>query len=153
MIYLITLTLHSWVRWLVLAAGLTAVLRALTGTTGRRPWTAADDRSGFFFIMLVDLQVLIGLILYVWLSPITHEAFRDIGAAMKSNGLRFWAVEHIFGMVIAMVLAHIGRVRIRKTDASKRHRIALIFFGLSVLVMMATIPWPGTPYGRPLLRW
>jgi hypothetical protein len=153
MTYLITLTLHSWVRWLVLATGLLAVLRAITGASGRRPWTPADDRLAFFFTMLLDLQVLIGLILYAWLSPITHEAFRDIGAAMKSNGLRFWAVEHIFGMVVALSLAHVGRARIRKADFSRRHKIALIFFGLAVLVMLASIPWPGTPYGRPLLRW
>jgi len=153
MTYLITLTIHSWVRWLVLATGLMAVLRAITGTTGRRPWTPADDRSGFFFTMLLDLQVLIGLLLYGWLSPITREALRDFGAAMKSSGLRFWAVEHIFGMVMALALAHVGRVRIRKAQASRRHRLALIFFGLAILVMLATIPWPGTPYGRPLLRW
>ena len=153
MTYLITLTIHSWVRWLVLATGLIAVLRAITGTTGRRPWTPADDRSGFFFTMLLDFQVLLGLLLYGWLSPITREALRDFGGAMKSSGLRFWAVEHIFGMVMALALAHVGRVRIRKAQAPRRHRLALIFFGLAILVMLATIPWPGTPYGRPLLRW
>src|SRR6478672_13610737 len=107
MIYLITLTLHSWLRWLVLVMGLIAVLRAVTGTIRRRPWTPGDDRAGFFFTMLLDLQVLIGLLLYAWLSPVTREALRDIGAAMKSNGLRFFAVEHVFGMIIALALAHI----------------------------------------------
>lgn len=153
MTYLITLTLHSWVRWLVLAMGLLAVLLAVTGTIRRRPWTPGDDRAGFFFTMLLDLQVLIGLLLYAWLSPITHEAFRDIGAAMKSSGLRFWVVEHMFGMVLALALAHIGRARIRKADAARRHKLALVFFGLAFLVMLASIPWPGAPYGRPLVRW
>jgi len=153
MIYLITLTLHSWVRWLVVVTGLIAVLRAISGTTSHRPWTPLDDRSASLFTMTLGLQVLIGALLYAWLSPITHEAFRDIGAAMKSTGLRFWAVEHIFGMIVALALAHIGRARIRKADPSRRHKVALIFFGLSVFVMLASIPWPGAPYGRPLLRW
>jgi hypothetical protein len=153
MIYVITLTLHSWLRWLVLVIGLAAVLRAIAGTTGRGPWTPIDNRAGFLFTMLLDLQVLIGLVLYSWLSPITHEAFRDFSGAMKSNGLRFWAVEHIFGMVAALALAHVGRVRIRKADPSRRHKLALIFFGLAFLAILASIPWPGTPYGRPLLRW
>lgn len=153
MIYLITLTLHSWVRWLVLVTGLIAVVRGISGTTSGRPWTPHDNRAAFFFTMMFDLQVLIGLLLYAWLSPITREAFRDIGAAMKSNGLRFWAVEHIFGMIIALALAHIGRARVRKADPSRRHKVALIFFGLALFVMLASIPWPGAPYGRPLLRW
>jgi hypothetical protein len=153
MIYLITLTLHSWIRWLVLVTGLIAVVRAISGTTSRRPWTPLDDRSAFFFTMMLDLQVLIGLLLYAWLSPLTREAFRDIGAAMKSHGLRFWAVEHIFGMIVALAIAHVGRARIRKADPSRRHRVALTFFGLAFLVIVASIPWPGAPYGRPLLRW
>ena len=153
MVYLITLTLHSWLRWLVLLMGLMAVARAISGTTSRRPWTPIDDRAGFLFTMLLDLQVLVGLILYVWLSPITHEAFRDFGGAMKSIGLRFWAVEHVFGMIVALALAHIGRVRIRRADASRRPRLTLIFFGLALVAILASIPWPATPYGRPLLRW
>ena len=153
MIYLITLTLHSWVRWLVVVTGLIAVLRAISGTTSGRPWTPLDNRSAAFFTIMLDVQVLIGLLLYAWLSPVTREAFRDIGAAMKSNALRFWAVEHIFGMIIALALAHIGRARIRKSDPSRRHKVALIFFGLALFVMLASIPWPGTPYGRALLRW
>lgn len=153
MIYLITLTLHSWVRWLVVVTGLIAVARAINGRTSGRPWTPLDNRAASFFTMTLDVQVLIGVLLYAWLSPITREAFRDIGAAMKSNGLRFWAVEHIFGMIIALALAHIGRARIRKADPSRRHTVAVIFFGFAFLVLMASIPWPGMPYGRPLLRW
>ena len=151
MTYLATLTLHSWFRWLVIVLGLLAFLRAIRGKGSA--WTAADDRAGFWFVMLLDLQVLIGLVLYAWLSPITHAAVRDFGAAMKSTSLRFWAVEHGFGMLIAVVLAHVGRVRIRKADVSRRHTLAAIFFGLALVAILASIPWPGTPNARPLLRW
>ena len=151
MAYLITLMLHSWLRWLVLASGLIATVRALAA--GSRQWTEADDRAGLLFTVMLDVQVLLGLLLYLWLSPITHQAFGDIGAAMKDASLRFWVVEHIFGMVIALALAHVGRVRIRKTDPARRPRVAAIFFGLTLVVIVASIPWPAAPYGRPLLRW
>ena len=36
--------------------------------------------------------MLLGLILYFALSPITRAALQDFGAAMASSGLRFWAV-------------------------------------------------------------
>ena len=151
MLYLTILPLHSWVRWLVVIAGVAAFARAVSG--GRRPWTRADDRLGFWFVMLLDLQFLIGLTLYAWLSPTTRDAFHDIGAAMKDAGLRFWAVEHIFGMLIALALAHVCRARIRKADPYRRHRVAAIFFGLALVALFASIPWPGTPNARPLLRW
>jgi hypothetical protein len=153
MLYAIALTLHSWLRWLVLLGGLFAFVRAGAGAAGRRPWQSTDDRAGFWFTMLIDAQMLVGLILYFFLSPLTHSAFGDFGAAMKSSPLRFWAVEHTAGMLIGVALVHVGRVRVRKADPSRRHRIAAIFFGLALAVILASIPWPGSPNGRPLLRW
>jgi hypothetical protein len=100
-----------------------------------------------------DVQFLLGLTLYVFLSPFTHAAFADLGAAMKNSGLRFWAVEHLVGMLIAIALVHVGRARARKTDSLRRHRVAATFFGLALVVLLGSIPWPGLPYGRPLLRW
>jgi hypothetical protein len=153
MMSIAVLTLHSWLRWLVLMTGVVAFARAAAGASGRKPWKPADDRAGFWFVTALDAQVLLGLILYAFLSPITHAAFGDFGAAMKNPGLRFWAVEHVFGMLIGVALAHIGRVRARKTDSLRRHKVAAIFFGLALAVILASIPWPGTPNGRPLLRW
>jgi hypothetical protein len=151
--YPLMLVVHSLLRWLVLAAGLVAFGRALAGMRGRGAWTAADDRAGQLFVGTLDLQLLIGLVLYFGLSPITRAAFQDFGGAMGNSMLRFWAVEHILGMVIAVALAHIGRIRVRKTtDAVRRHKLAAIFFGLALVAILATIPWPGMPAGRPLFR-
>jgi hypothetical protein len=153
MLSIAVLTLHSWLRWLVLLTGVVAFVRAAAGASDRKPWKPSDDRAGFWFVTALDAQFLLGLILYAFLSPITRAAFGDFGAAMKNSGLRFWAVEHVFGMLIGVALAHIGRVRARKTDSLRRHKVAAIFFGLALAVILASIPWPGTPNGRPLLRW
>jgi hypothetical protein len=150
--YSTILTVHSWLRWAVLLFGLFAVARSLT--TAGRPWTPAHVRAGMLFTISLDLQLLLGALLYFVLSPFTEEALKDFGAAMRVSGLRFWAVEHTFGMLSALVLAHVGRVRIRKASSDqKRHRLAVIFFGLSLLAIAASIPWPGMPNGRPLFRW
>jgi hypothetical protein len=152
--YNAALALHSLLRWLVLLLGLLVVARAFSGRSSGRPWSRADDLAISSFIGMLDLQMLIGLVLYFALSPITTEGIRDMGAAMGNTGLRFWTVEHPFGMIVAIALAHIGRARIRKTsDAVRRHRTALIFVALALLVMLITIPWPGRAIiGRPLLR-
>ncbi|MEO5895240.1 MAG: hypothetical protein ABIS06_06030 [Vicinamibacterales bacterium] len=149
--YTAVLIIHSWLRWAVLVVGLMAFLRA--ATAGGRPWTPADDRATRWFTIVLDLQILLGLVLYFGLSPFTREALGDFGAAMKNSGLRFWAVEHTFGMIIGVALAHVGAVKVRKAPSYRKHRLAMIFVGLALLAILASIPWPGTPAGRPLFRW
>jgi hypothetical protein len=149
--YTAVLTIHSWLRWAVIIAGLLAVVRA--ATAGGRPWTPTDDRSIRWFTIVLDIQILLGLLLYFALSPFTRQALADFGGAMKNSGLRFWAVEHTFGMIIGVALAHVGAVKIRKAPAARKHRLAMIFVGLALLAILASIPWPGMPAGRPLFRW
>jgi hypothetical protein len=152
--YPTALTLHSILRWVVLFAGLLAVARACAGWPGRRSWTASDNRAGIWFVAALDLQLLVGLLLYVVLSPLTQMAKDNMAAAMRDPSLRFWAVEHPLGIVVALVLAHVGRVRIRKASTNdRRHRVAAVFFGIALLVILASTPWPGTPNARPLFPW
>ena len=152
--YSAALTIHSLLRWIVLLAGLLAVARACAGWTSGRPWAAADNRAGIWFTAALDLQLLAGLLLYLALSPLTQMALENVAATMQSPSLRFWSVEHPFGMVIALVLAHVGRVRIRRasTDAS-RHKIAAILFAIAMVAILLSSPWPGTPNARPLFPW
>jgi hypothetical protein len=149
--YPLAILLHSWLRWVIVILGIVAVVRAIVGRNG--PWTRTDDTIGKWFGMTVDIQFVIGILLYVWLSPITQAAFADFGAAMRNAGLRFWAVEHVVGMVIALALVHVGRTKIRKaTTDSRKHRLAATFYGIALIIMLASIPWPGMPAGRPLFR-
>src|SRR5581483_7392286 len=75
------LWLHSWLRWAVLVAGAFAWIRAIRGYTGRRPWLPIDDLWGFTFSIVLDVQFVVGLALYIFLSPITKMAFQNMAAA------------------------------------------------------------------------
>jgi hypothetical protein len=72
---------------------------------------------------------------------------------MRQPQLRFWLVEHPVGMLAAVVLMSVGRVRVRRAPEDLKARRARLFFGLGFLLMLAAIPWPGLPYGRALFRW
>jgi hypothetical protein len=151
--YTTVLFVHSWLRWAVILFGLLALLRAVTGSLARRSWQPLDDRLGLLFIIAIDVQILLGLLLYFVLSPITQGALADFGAAMGNSALRFWAVEHVFGTVVGAFLAHRGRARVRKIpDAARRHKAGAIFIVLALVAILASIPWPGTPNARPLFR-
>jgi uncharacterized protein YacL len=151
--YSALLLIHSLLRWVVLLLAIVVIVRAVLGVTGRREWSAADQASGQWFVRMLDLQMLIGLVIYIFLSPFIREAFGDFGAAMRNPPLRFLAVEHITGMIVAIVLVHIGAARVKKTTAAaQRHKTALIFYALALVIILLSIPWPGTPAGRPLFR-
>jgi uncharacterized membrane protein YozB (DUF420 family) len=151
--YAAFLLIHSALRWVVLVLAVLVLARAIRGVAGRRDWLPADQSIGAWFTGSLDLQMLLGLVLYFFLSPFTREAFGDFGAAMRNAPLRFIAVEHLAGMMIAIALAHIGRARTKKPgDAQGRHKAAVIFYGLALVVMLLSIPWPGMPGGRPLFR-
>jgi hypothetical protein len=152
--YDIALLIHSWNRWAVLVTGIVAAARGIAGWRRHKPWTLRDERAGLWFTIALDLQFLLGLLLYFALSPITWAALHDFGGAMGNSALRFWAVEHVFGTVAGIALAHVGRSRIHKTgNDGRRHRLAAVFFTIALLAILASMPWPGTPNGRPLLRW
>lgn len=144
--YSIFLFLHSITRWLVVIAGVLALGKAIWGWFGKKEWNKVDDRLGLIFMIGMDVQVMLGLILYFFLSPYSLAAFKDFGAAMRNTELRFWGIEHISMMIIALILTHIGRSLSKKaSEAIAKHKRAAIFFTIAMLVVAASIPW-----ARPL---
>lgn len=144
------LAMHSVLRWFVFLSGLIAAVLALRAASSTvRP---APDASGLVFTILYDVQVLAGILLYVRFSPITTNALHHMGNAMANANTRFWAVEHPIGMIVGLVFAHLGRASMRAAAANpRRRRTAAIFFTLAWLAVVASMPWPFLPYGRPLL--
>lgn len=144
--YSTVLAFHNIVRWVVLISGLLAVGKAIIGWVGKKNWTDMDNQLGLIFTISLDVQMLLGLLLYFVLSPITTKALSDFGAAMADAGARFWAVEHIFTMIVAVALAHIGRSRAKKASSTiSKHQQAAIFFTIAILAILTAIPW-----ARPL---
>lgn len=144
------LLLHSWIRWVAIAAGVLATISAVRGVSAEHP---RADRWGLILTIALDAQLVIGLLLYFAVSPVMEGIRANFAAAMPNPQLRFWAVEHVSGMVIALVLVHVGRVLSRKaaSPASRRTR-QMICYGLATLVMLLAMPWPWSAAGRPLFR-
>ena len=149
----LAVSVHSMMRWVVLLLGVLAVMRAWMGKSGSRPWTPTDDRTGLLFSIGLDLQFLLGIILFLK-SPITVMGVHELGITMTSRVLRFFTVEHPIMMIAAISLVHVGRARIRRASGEReRHRRAFFFFGLGLLLILAGIPWPFLSYGRPWISW
>ena len=149
--YSIVLLIHSWIRWLAIVAAMGATLAVVRGKVeGDR---SIADRWGVLLVTTLDIQLLLGLVLYLVVSPNMAEIRAHFGEAMRIPQLRFWAVEHLTAMLLAVVLAHVGRVLARKapTPGAKRTRL-LVCDGLATLLILIGTPWPGLVYGRPWFR-
>jgi hypothetical protein len=147
------LWLHSWLRWVVLATGVTLLARSAGGLLRGRAWDAWDRRAGIAFLSALDTQVLLGLALYFVLSPLTPKSFADLRAFMPVAPLRFFAVEHPTAMLVGLVAAHVGWARAKRASTDRaRHRRVLVGLAVAMLVIAAGIPWPWLSYGRALVR-
>ncbi|HEX5830057.1 MAG TPA: hypothetical protein VFY16_03680 [Gemmatimonadaceae bacterium] len=140
--YIAVLVAHNLLRWLVIILAVGVIARAWSGWLGGRPWTDADGAAGRLYTISMDVQLVLGLLLFAVLSDLTRTAFGNMGAAMADQPTRFFVAEHPLLMVLAVVLAHVGSVLARRgaTDAARHRRAALWYTG-SFLLLLAGIPW------------
>ena len=149
--YQVLLFLHSWGRWLVLGTGLLAVFRAYGGWQGNRLFTKADNGISAAFSGFMWLQVIVGLGLYFGLSPWGLNGLKQYG--MKDPTARFFGVEHITVMLIAAILAQVGRLALKKAPtAALKHKKAFIYFSIALVLVLLMIPWGIWNPHRPLFR-
>jgi hypothetical protein len=117
-------------------------VKAWQGMKGNKTFTAGDRKLVLMTVITAHVQLLVGLLLYMS-SPIVNSALQDMGAAMKDKALRFWAVEHISVMIIAVILITIGNALSKRaaTDAAKFKKL-FTFFLIGLLIILVTVPWP-----------
>jgi hypothetical protein len=141
--YQILLFVHSWLRWAVLIVAVIAIFNAFGGWLSKSPFGKKDNALQASFVGLMHTQLLIGLILYFFLSPLGSAAFEGgMGAVMKNGALRYWAVEHITVMILAVIVAQVGRSISKKAQtAPKKHRVSAIAFSVALVLMLSRIPW------------
>ena len=150
--YTTILTMHSWLRWVALLAGVAATIAALRDDSAP-PAASRADRWGLILMITLDIQLLLGLLMYLVLSPMMTAIRENFAASMKDPAARFWAVEHITMMMGAVIITHVGRVIARKSTSGDSRKMTLIIcFGIATALMFLGIPWPGMRAGRALFR-
>lgn len=140
--YGVILALHNIFRWAALILAIVVVVRSFLGWFGNRKWTDRDRKLGSFFGISMDIQLLLGLLLYFVFSPMIRTALSDFGAAMGSSDVRFFAIEHTMSMFLAVIFAHLGSVLARRaTDSKAKFKRAAIFYTLALLLILGAMPW------------
>ncbi|WP_443936989.1 cytochrome B [Pedobacter sp. MW01-1-1] len=124
---------HSGWRYVVLVLLILAFVNALSGWLGKKPYTDGNRKLNLFTLISAHIQLLIGLVLY----------FSEGWYSLSSKGapaVRYFKMEHISMMIIAIVLITIGNSKSKKVaDAIAKHRNIAIFFGMALLIIIVTI--------------
>jgi hypothetical protein len=151
MFYSAVLSIHSILRWLVVLFGLYAIFRSFIGWMTQSDWTPKDNRISLIYTIILDAQLLVGIILYFFASPLTSTVFGKWNE-ITDPVVKFFSINHIVMMVVAVALAHIGRfLSSRLSYGIGPHKHAATWFSLSFLFILVSIPWPFMPVARPWL--
>lgn len=139
---------HNIIRWLVIFAGLIAIGIAIRGILSQREWSENDRKTGLVFTIFVDIQLMVGLVLYFVYSGWALKAILEngMGFVMENSTYRFFAIEHAFYMILGFVFAHLGSALPKKVnESSGKYRRAALWFTLALLLIIAGIPWGSRP--------
>lgn len=139
--YTILLDLHSILRWVIIVLALMAIVG---NANSRKPFTTSNGKVGLFLMISAHTTLVIGLYLYFF-GPWGLATIRNLGfgEVMKDPVSRFYAIEHIFGMLVAIVLITVARRAAKKNipDASKHRRVFWLVL-IALVIILATVPWP-----------
>ncbi|MBK6938044.1 MAG: hypothetical protein IPH18_15055 [Chitinophagaceae bacterium] len=142
------LHLHSLLRWIILILLLVAVIRNFTDR--HKAFTPGHKKVALFTLICADLLLLVGL--YQWVVGdwgLMHIQNGGMSGVMKNPVWRFFAIEHFAGMLIAIILIHVGYTYTKKNISdSIKHKRVLLYYGLALLIILISIPWPFREVGQ-----
>jgi hypothetical protein len=140
--YYYLLQFHSVLRWIILILLLFAFYKNFADR--QRAFTPTHQKLGLILMICADIMLLVGL--YQWirgpwgLKNIQAVGFKEI---MGNSYARFYAIEHTTGMLLAIILIHLGYSYGKKSVPDpQKHKRVLLYFGLALLIILISIPWP-----------
>ena len=118
--------IHSWYRWVVLAALLTVGVGGLMCGRQGAQWGKDSDRPFTLATILFDLQLAIGIVLWIGNKGWNQDIFIK--------------VIHPIGMLLAAGIAHTALVRARKTETGRAYATAGAGLLVALAVVAAVVP-------------
>jgi hypothetical protein len=134
------LHLHNALRWVILISLLVSIYQLYS----------KKDALKTSKILLISSHstLLLGLYQYFF-GAVGFKMIQaaGMGVAMKDATTRFWAVEHISSMLIAIVFITIGHISYKKTQNASK---TTVFYVIALLLIVLAMPWPFREgIGRP----
>lgn len=149
------LALHSLTRWLVLGSLALALFCAYRGWLLKKTVSKTDNQIRIISAAVAHVQLVLGLTLY-FISPIVNYFLHNFKTAVHERVIRFFGLEHITMMLVAIVLITIGSANAkRKPTDEQKFKTWAIWYTVALVIIFFSIPWAfspltSRPYYRPL---
>ncbi len=128
---------HSGLRCIALILLVYAVINALS-RKGSGEFSKKDKMLNLFAMVTLHVQLVLGLVLYFTSGKVNFGQ-----GWMKEDLFRFYGMEHLVGMLAAIVLVTIGYSKAKRSEAAiQKHKYTLTFYALGLILILAFIPWP-----------
>ena len=128
---------HSGLRWVALALLVFAIVNAILKLKSGK-YEKGDNMLNLFAMVMLHIQITLGIIVAFVSGKISYTE-----GWMKNPQYRFFGLEHILLMAIAVTLITIGRKKAEKAlDPAKKHKTILIWYTIVLIIIFAAIPWP-----------
>jgi uncharacterized membrane protein len=125
---------HSFLRYMILLGLIVVIVKALLGLINKKPYSRLDDKLGLATFIFTHTQLLIGVILY-FVSPLVQFG----STTMADKTTRYWTVEHLTGMLIAVILITVARITSKKMTAPADKHKRMLIFNLTALVIIVVV--------------
>ena len=126
---------HSGLRWIAIILLLLAIINAFTSKTFEKK----HKMINLFTMITLHTQLIIGLVQYF----ITSGKVKFFDGWMKEAAFRFYGMEHLMGMLIAIVLITVGYSKSKRgTTDSEKFKPIKLFYLIGFILIIASIPWP-----------
>lgn len=126
------LHLHNSLRWIILILMVLVIFQSFR-----------KDRqlvtTSLWLMITSHITLLLGI--YQWLNGelgLSLIEKNGMGEVMKTSVYRFWAIEHITAMLIAIVLITVARGSVK----DQRFKNASWMYLIAFFLIMVSIPWP-----------
>ena len=126
--------LHSGLRWVVLILLIWAIANAFSA----KHFEKKHKMINLFAMATLHIQLVIGLIQYFTSAKVQFSE-----GWMQNPLLRFYGMEHLAGMLLAIILITIGYSKAkRKENDADKFKVIRLFYSIGLIIILLSIPWP-----------
>ncbi|MCK9480384.1 MAG: hypothetical protein M0R38_01315 [Bacteroidia bacterium] len=127
--------LHNLIAWLLIAILIVSVVLFFINHAGKKTFSKLQNNLRLFAVVVSGLQLMVGFAVYFmkdWFYGFSQ---------MSNSAIRFYVVEHPLMMLLGILFIHIGSSKIKRAPAELKNKKGLIFFGISLVLILSRMPW------------
>lgn len=126
--------LHNVLRWVILILLLISLIQSFTKNGG-------IQKTSLWLLIAAHITLILGLFQYFNSQAVGFHMIENMGgfgAVMKDSFARFWVVEHITVMIIAIALITVARGKAKTLNYNAAKWLYLV----ALILILAAVPWP-----------